>query len=475
MSSDGRAHAILGASSADRWMNCPASIRLIKMAPPQKSSKYAQEGTAAHNLAEIALRMDVAPHFFIGQYINVLGELMEEEPEEYDDENCPFEIDDDMADAVAVYSKSIQEQADFLRNIFGQEPILFLEKSFNLERLYPGMFGTNDYSLFIVGEMLVVIDYKHGRGKVVEVKNNPQLLYYALGAILEVCKTTADLPKKIRIMIVQPRAAHRDGVVRFEDYDLAEVQSFAKVLVKKAKDTEREDTVPNPGDWCQFCAANGTTCHAVRDRAQELAMTDFADLAPDEHGIQTITVDDLIQRTLSKPGGLSAALKLAPVLDAYVRGIETYAQHELENGRPILDADGNKTHKLVRKRSNRRWKREAEATVKLKIEEGVITKEQAYKSKLNTPAQLEKTPLGKKLVATICEQPPGGITLASIDDARDEVEMNPFSDLDESDLVMIGKADSNIIDAEFEVINFGALPAPDDDADFGNSDDWDIV
>lgn len=445
-------------------MNCSASIRLIKMAPRQKSSKYAQEGTSAHNLAELSLRLDVAPHHFIGQFINSRGELMEEEPEEFDDENCPFEIDDDMADAVAVYVKAIEEQAEFLRSIFGQEPILFLEKSFNLERLYPGMFGTNDYSLFIIGEMLIVIDYKHGRGKVVEVRNNPQLLYYALGAILEVCKRTVDLPKKVRIMIVQPRAAHRDGSVRFQDYELHEVQSFAKTLVAKAKETERTDTVPIPGDWCQFCAANGTTCHAVAERAQELAMTDFADLAPDEHGIQTVTVDTLIERTISKPGGLSAALKLAPILDAYVRGIETYAQHELENGRPILDREGNKTHKLVRKRSNRRWKREAEATIKQKIADGVITQEQAYKSKLTTPAQLEKTPLGKKLVATICEQPPGGITLADITDARDEVEMNPFADLDETDLVMIGKADAPL-----------ALPAPSDDVDFGAEEEWDIA
>lgn len=46
------AHSNLGASSAKRWMNCPGSNALIEHAPPEQSSKYAAEGTAAHWVGE---------------------------------------------------------------------------------------------------------------------------------------------------------------------------------------------------------------------------------------------------------------------------------------------------------------------------------------------------------------------------------------------------------------------------------------
>lgn len=444
-----RMHATLGASSAERWINCSASVRLIKKAPRRPSSSYAQEGTAAHNLGEFSIKAGVPAIYFEGQYMTTRGELSDDEPEldPEDKENMAFEVDNDMHEAVQKYLDAIEEQADELRETYGVEPIRFLEKSFDLSRLYPGMFGSNDYGLFIVGAMLVVMDYKHGRGKVVEVKWNPQLLYYALGAIIAICRKKEHLPKIIRLVVAQPRAAHKDGPIRHADYTLEQVQGFAKDLVKAAKETERTDTIPVPGSWCQFCDANGVSCHAVREQARELVLTDdsFSDLTQEEEGLPAITTQQLIDRTLTLPGGLARALKLAPILDAYVRGIEAFAQHELENGRPILDERGEKTVKLVRKRANRRHRREARSSVEAKIAEGVVTFEEVFTVKLKSPAQLEKLKgLGKKFVATISEQPLGGITVADINDKRDEIEMNPFADLTDEDL-MIGEADFTIM------------------------------
>ncbi len=460
--SDGRAHAILGASSAERWMNCAASVALIAAyyasGGKPSNSRFAQEGTAAHNLGELCLRTDVAPAFFLGQFMTTMGELLEVEPDEWPDEiaNPYFEIDDDMVDAVTVYTTTIAEIDAKLKEEYGVEPIHFLEEQFTLERLYPGLFGTNDYSMLVVRKRLIVIDYKHGRGKVVEVKDNPQLLYYALGAIFKVCKTAADLPEFIDIYIVQPRAAHRDGPVRKDTYTLAQLQGFAKELVAKAKITEIPDQKPIPGSWCQFCNANGTTCMAPAEKAMELLEMSFEDLT-EEEGSLIPTAGQMIERVAYKVGGLSEALKLVPILDGFARGLEAFAQHELENGRHIVDRDGNRTHKLVRRRSNRRWRREAEATIRQKVKDGVISREEAFTEKMKSPAQLEKTALGKKMVATISEKPPGGITLAFIDDARDEVEMNPFADLTEEDMMI-------------EDTSFGqlALPAP-------SEEDWDIL
>lgn len=48
-------HALLSASSAHRWLNCPGSVSLTKDMP-DTVSEYAEEGRLAHALAELKLR-----------------------------------------------------------------------------------------------------------------------------------------------------------------------------------------------------------------------------------------------------------------------------------------------------------------------------------------------------------------------------------------------------------------------------------
>ena len=49
------AHALLSASSSDRWLHCPPSARLCETYA-DKGSDYAAEGTDAHALCEYKLR-----------------------------------------------------------------------------------------------------------------------------------------------------------------------------------------------------------------------------------------------------------------------------------------------------------------------------------------------------------------------------------------------------------------------------------
>ena len=48
-------HAVLSASSSERWLNCPPSARLCE-AYEDKGSNYAAEGTDAHALCEFRLK-----------------------------------------------------------------------------------------------------------------------------------------------------------------------------------------------------------------------------------------------------------------------------------------------------------------------------------------------------------------------------------------------------------------------------------
>src|SRR5690606_4733368 len=56
-----RSHALLSASQAERWLNCPPSARLQE-GIPDKPSEYAAEGTAAHELAEASIKLSVVPN-----------------------------------------------------------------------------------------------------------------------------------------------------------------------------------------------------------------------------------------------------------------------------------------------------------------------------------------------------------------------------------------------------------------------------
>ena len=48
-------HALLSASAAERWMNCPGSVAATKDLP-SSTSVYAEEGTLAHSLCELKVR-----------------------------------------------------------------------------------------------------------------------------------------------------------------------------------------------------------------------------------------------------------------------------------------------------------------------------------------------------------------------------------------------------------------------------------
>ena len=50
-----KGHAILSASSSDRWLHCPPSARLCETYE-DKGNDYATEGTDAHALCEYKLR-----------------------------------------------------------------------------------------------------------------------------------------------------------------------------------------------------------------------------------------------------------------------------------------------------------------------------------------------------------------------------------------------------------------------------------
>lgn len=363
------AHSKIGASSADRWFRCPGSVRLSE-GLPNYTSEYAAEGTAAHTLAEQCYTSGMKPETFIGKKIHV--------------DRFEIEVTQEMCDAVHVY-------LDAIAAVKLQGGDARAEVRFHLASVHPDLFGTGDFVHFSPRtKTLTVLDYKHGAGKPVEVKNNSQLKYYALGALLEL-KVGAD---KVTYGIIQPRCPHPDGPVRTETIDALDLLEFADDLVKAAKATEDPKAALVAGDHCRWCPA-AAICPKRKEIATMAAASAFKPAPPYDVA--------LLAKTLAEIDGI----------EAWCKSVREFAYSEAERGESIPG------FKLVAKRATRKWLDAIAARTWL-LAKGCDKLEIETTPELKTPAMIEKI-LGKedaKGLAEFVKAESSGHTLVPEDDKR---------------------------------------------------------
>ena len=387
-----QAHSKYGASSASRWLNCPGSVKLSETVPPQPSSVYAQEGTAAHKLGELCLMNNSNPSDYADQEITL-------------DDGSKYFVNGDMVEAVTVYVDYVRSRAKL-----GE---LFIETRFSLAFVHDEMFGTNDACVFsdMLG-MLEVIDYKHGAGIAVSPEENTQLAYYGLGAA-----NVQDLhpDSQIKLTIVQPRAAGEP--IKSWVTTVGYLDKFAKTLKKGVKACEAKNPKLKEGEWCRFCPAQAV-CPQLEKKALEVAKAEFSGEAivlPEPNDLSIVD----IKRVLDFSG----------VLSSWLKAVESYAFNELERGQSI------EGYKLVKKRANRKWIDDEDMIVrKLRDAMGVHPGDTGIgliysELKLKSPAQVEKL-IDKNLVASLCETPDNGNTMVPVSDKRPAVEPTARNDFD---------------------------------------------
>lgn len=391
------AHSKIGASTCERWWNCPGSVALLETLPPQPQSPYASEGTAAHELAEKCLREGLDAESCVGQFAK-----------------NGYEWTDEMAEAVQVYLDAVRE--DMVKYNLTEDD-LQIEHRFHLVDVDSNAFGTNDANLQVFLTRVIVYDYKHGQGTVVEAEDNRQGLYYALGASLN-----GDYDE-IEIVIVQPRAVHRDGPVRRWVITKEQLDAFREELKDRIAETRRPEARLNAGPWCKktFCSA-AAICPAVRKQITNAAGNIF-----ETTKIEEIKLPEPSRLT---PLHLRQVLDLAPLLDNWIAAVQTHALSLAMRGEKVLD------YKLVRKKSNRKWSDEAVVETTLAAKYG----DKMYTQKLKSPAQMEKAlgKIGKEVVAPLTVKPLGGLVLVPNTDPREEVTPNPaevFEAFDQSNLI----------------------------------------
>ena len=156
-----KGHAILSASSSERWLNCPPSARLCE-AYEDKGSDYAAEGSDCHALCEFRLK----------QALGI--------PAESPIENLSW-YNEEMEECAAGYATYVTELLTAAKQTCS-DPVVMIEQRVDFSHWVQDGFGTADCILIADGT-LNICDYKHGKGVEVSAEWNPQMMLYALGAL----------------------------------------------------------------------------------------------------------------------------------------------------------------------------------------------------------------------------------------------------------------------------------------------------
>lgn len=254
-------HAKLSASSSHRWLACPKSIALEGKFPAEVSSPYAEEGTRAHEMAQLILK-NIINNEIVSIPVWLIENLqvsLKEAPETDDLKELintfgTPEIKEMLSfimvyvkKCVAVYENSKANYAD---------TVAYIEERLDYSNYAPKGFGTGDF-VCIGGNRITVIDLKYGRGVKVEATDNSQLKLYALGAY-GIVDFLYDITE-IESIIVQPRIPN--GISYFL-VDTKTLLNWAENILKpKALLAYRNEGEYQPGDHCKFCKANGS-CRA---------------------------------------------------------------------------------------------------------------------------------------------------------------------------------------------------------------------
>ena len=399
------AHAKLSPSAAARWINCPGSVALCATLPTPPSTYYADEGSAAHALAEKCILEKCDAARYAGWFIETggrQGALWTNSLTCKDTKG--FEVTGGMIDAVQMYLDALREPG---------LPII-PEAKLSLEHVWPKTWGTADAQIHDrKNGVLYVWDFKYGAGVLVAPDDNPQAMLYAEAA-LHALKDKSWV-KTVRVGIAQPR--HRNGGIMTWDTTPGYIEDWIKGTVKPAALATTDPKAPLvPGDkQCRWCAAKAV-CPALLGQSLEVAQVAFKDIVPQE--VPTLTFPNPMDMT---PEERAKVATLLTALDDYKASFFNYLQELAERG------DNTPGWKLVRGKANRKWKSEALVINQL---EGVLG-DLLWEKKLLSPAKLEKIKgIDKKALAALWETPEGKITLAPESDKRPAVvpaALNPFN------------------------------------------------
>lgn len=449
-------HSKLSPSASKRWMTCAGSIALIeklfideltkyfekldlnqlKQLLKSKSklkalinsiqnttSKYAAEGTVAHEICETCLLKNKKPEEFLGLKMEADG--------------FTFTVNQNMVDACNVYVDYINE---YIHDAMAQANITIdcqVEVKCSLKPLkIKGLDGgTSDCILINKDQQVLdVIDYKHGSGVAVEVKNNTQAMQYGLGALLKLQEEGEDISDwQVYLTIIQPRAIHKDGPIRIWNVSAKALLTWKKdILIPAAKETHKENAELVPSDeGCLFCPVKD--CAARYAKVTETAMIDFEDCSEGNKAV------------LPEPHFMTVEQKInvmdhIKMIRSFLVAVENQVKQEVDSG----SQEYKGRYKLVRSNTQRKLLEDAfdeiasplldyieEDDLYTKKRKGIGELEAALKDKFRADGTKGFTKKVKQILDEVTNKPEGELVIAPESDTRKEVPPSIVSDFDD--------------------------------------------
>ena len=338
-----RAHALLSASSAHRWLSCPSSA-IAAEGYKNEGTEFTREGTLAHEIAEAVAQARLANQLPFA--------------------NWNHSVDKEMADCAEAYADYIQEQ------IRGDHKLVLLEQRVDFHEWVPDGFGTAD-CIIIQGDVMDVIDYKYGKGVAVSAEDNPQMKLYGLGALYEY-GFLADV-NTVHLHIFQPRINN----VSVYTLNVDDLLKWGDEVVKPAAEVAARggDGRYNAGNHCKFCP------HAGRCRELTRLCT------------ETVKSHDLTAKVpVLAPFEVAEILELEPIINLWLKRVHDLALSSMLAGETVPG------YKVVAGRGSRGWA--CDIDVAKILEDSGYNQEDYTETKLLSVAQMEKA-IGKKKVAEL--------------------------------------------------------------------------
>ncbi|MFB5192769.1 DUF2800 domain-containing protein [Alicyclobacillus fastidiosus] len=377
-----RTHALLGASKAAQWINCPPSARLQE-GIPDKRSEFADEGTVAHELAEVKLRslltdVDADTHKSLDEQLETI--------------KASKFYGHEMEDVVQGYVDFVAERFAAAK-ARASDAVIILEEWLDFsEWTAPDQGGIGDVVLVSDGVM-DVIDLKYGKGVPVSAVGNSQIRLYGLGAWANY--NYLYQINEVHMTIAQPRA----GGITTDVMPIDGLLEWAETVVKPAAALAfAGEGEFKAGDHCRWCKVKAT-CRARADENMKALAHEFRDPA---------LMDD---------EEIGSILFVAEQLKAWAKDVQDYAFEQAKTGRRIPQ------WKLVEGRSNRTITDKAAA--RAAMETAGLTQDKFLKpQELLGIGDLEKQ-IGKKelkaLIGDLIQKPPGKPVLVPESDKRPEL------------------------------------------------------
>lgn len=388
-----RSHALLGGSTAHRWVPCPGSVFYIKDMPPEISGEHALLGTKAHECAEMCIE-DFLKHKEDGSDPDIRTHLWAKDLE--------------MEEHILNYRDHVWKEV-LHESITGK--FYELEVQVVLDR-HLDMSGYIDFCCVHVDDRAkrcgIVGDFKYGHHPVTAVGNS-QLAFYAV-ALQETFKLGGKPLDYIRAFIFQPRARGKDSYEETK-FTAAQLESWRAKFFKAAelifvKKTPRFKV----GDHCRFC------------RAQPFCST-YQKHITSETSLKLVEIETEV---LPEPKSLPEETLIKIVLHeekllSFVKACKKYAFEKLSEGKTL------KGLKLVEGNSRRGWKKDSVEEVGQRLMQ--LGMEEPYDLELKTIGEVEKILFKihgkdetKKLLLDLCPKGPPPVVLAPESDSRNPVK-----------------------------------------------------